>query len=163
MLKSELKRHAALYGIFLAIIICVFGVLVAMTFASRNSWKNGLSHEIQGFLNSFSEETYTVNKFIDINSPFATSSAIFSLIKKGADSNEIYYAVILRIPTITGPAPAVFICEEKSASKKRSVSFAGFCEDFGKAADLADSRLSPSNIDYWKSIVLKIIEKSLIK
>lgn len=161
--KNELKKHAALYGIFCGIIIAVFAIIIMMTIFSRSSWRNGLASELQLALNDYDNGTYTVNKFIEVNSPVSTSAAVYSLIKKGAASNEVYYGVIVRIPTIAGPVPAAFISGEKSASGKRNVSFVRFCEDFGKASDLADSRLSLSIIDYWESMVSKIIDKSLTK
>lgn len=163
MLKSDLKKHAALYGIFFGIIFFVFAVLVAMTFLSRNSWKNGLASEVQKVLNAYAEDTYTVNKFIDIDSPVSTSAAAYSLIKKGAASGEAFYGVIIRIPTITGPAAAVFVSSEKNQQKGQNVRFAGFAENFGKADGLTDTRLSSSNIGYWESVVSRIIEKSLAK
>lgn len=162
MLKSDVKKHAVLYGIFLGIFVGIFAFLILMTFLSRNSWKNGLASSVQTVLNNFEKDTYTVNKFIDLNSPISTSAAAYSLIKKGAPSNEIYYGIIIRIPTITGPAPAVFIYNGKK-SLKQTASFAGFCEDFGKASALADERLSVANISYWESVVPKVIEKSLQK
>lgn len=163
MLKSEIKRNAALYGIFLGIIVGVFAVLIAMVFLSKNSWKNGLSVEVQSVLNDYEKDTYTVNKFIELNSPLSTSAAVYSLIKKGSPANEIYYGVIVRIPSVTGPAPAVFISGEKDLSGKYKFQFAGFAEDFGKAKDLSDVKLLSSDISYWETVVSKSLEKSLAK
>lgn len=155
MLKSEIKKHSAFFGIFLGIIVVVFAVLVTVTLLARNSWKKGLSTEVQAVLNSYEKDSYTVNKFIDLNSPLATSSAVFSLIKKGAPSNSECYGIIIRIPTAAGPAPAVFVYNGGV-----EVLFAGFCGDFGKARGLFDIELSSENIRYWESRIPGIIEKS---
>lgn len=157
-IKSEIKKHSALYGIFLGIVVVAFALLTALTFASRSSWKNGLASQIQKSLNRYESETYTVNKFIEIKSPLSTSAAVYSLIKKGASQNESCYGVIIRIPSLTGPAPAVFVCDLKSSGEKY-VHFAGFAEDFGKAAALADARLLSSGIGYWESVIFKVLDK----
>lgn len=179
MLKSDIKRHAALYGIFFGIIFFVFAVLITMTLLSRNSWKNGLASELQLVLNNYEKDSYTVNKFIDLNSPLSTSAAVYSLIKKGAKSDEFYYGAVVRIQTITGPAPAAFIYSGKklqmqTAKLKNSASeqfangggnvfFAGFCEDFGKAESLADIRLSNANMSHWENMIPRIVKKAVSK
>lgn len=178
MLKSDVKRHAALYGIFFGIIFFVFAVLITMTLLSRNSWKNGLASELQLVLNSYEKDTYTVNKFIDLNSPLSTSAAVYSLIKKGAKSDEFYYGAVVRIQTITGPAPAAFIYSGKKLQAQTSkgqnsasdfskngenVFFAGFCEDFGKAESLADIRLSNANMSHWENMIPRIVKKAVSK
>ena len=178
MLKSDVKRHAALYGIFFGIIFFVFAVLITMTLLSRNSWKNGLASELQLILNNYEKDTYTVNKFIDLNSPLSTSAAVYSLIKKGAKSDEFYYGAVVRIQTITGPAPAAFIYSGKKlqvqaakgqtpasdfSKNGENVFFAGFCEDFGKAESLADIRLSNANMSHWENMIPRIVKKAVSK
>lgn len=179
MLKSDIKRHAALYGIFFGIIFFVFAVLITMTLLSRNSWKNGLASELQLVLNNYEKDTYTVNKFIDLNSPLSTSAAVYSLIKKGAKSDEFYYGAVVRIQTITGPATAAFIysgkklqtqtaklqnsASEPFAHSGENVFFAGFCEDFGKAESLADIRLSNANMSHWENMIPRIVKKAVSK
>lgn len=155
MLKSEIKKHSAFFGIFLGIIVVVFAVLVVFASLARNSWKKGLSSEIQAVLNSYENGSYTVNKFIGLNSPLATSSAVFSLIKKGAPSSSECYGIIIRIPTAAGPAPAVFVYNGGA-----DVLFAGFCGDYGKAQSLFDIELSSENIRYWEKRIPEIIGKS---
>lgn len=162
MLKSDLKKHAALYGIFLGIIVLIFAILVVMTLLSRSSWRNGLSLEVQRVLNEYDPDVYTVNKFIDVNSPLSTSSAVYSLIKKGAPSSETYYGVIIRIQTITGPASAVFVTKNINSGNYQ-VWFAGFAENFGKASPVVDKRLSNSSMEYWESLIPRVIEKSVVR
>ena len=180
MLNFDGKRHAALYGIFFGIIFFVFAVLITMTLLSRNSWKNGLASELQLVLNDYEKDTYTVNKFIDLASPLSTSAAVYSLIKKGAKSDEVYYGAVVRIQTITGPAPAAFIYSVKRLPPQTSkgfqspvseefvysgenVRFAGFCEDFGKAESLADIRLSNANMSHWENVIPRIVKKAVSK
>lgn len=157
MLRLDVKRHATLYGIFFGIIFFVFALLITVTLLSRNSWKSGLAGELQLVLNNYEKDTYTVNKFIDIKSPFSTSAALYSLIKKGAKSDESYYGAVVRIQTIAGPAPAAFVYSGKQ------VVFAGFCEDFGKAESLADFTLSNANIRHWENMIPRIVGKAVSK
>lgn len=180
MLSSDVKRHAALYGIFFGAIFFVFAALIIMTIFSRNSWKNGLASELQLVLNNYEKDTYTVNKFVDLNTPLSTSAAVYTLIKKGAKSDEAYYGAVVRIQTITGPAPAAFIYSVKKPASQASkgfqspasgefvytgaeVRFAGFCEDFGKAESLADIRLSNANMSHWENMIPRIVKKAVSK
>lgn len=163
MLKAELKKQAVLYGIFFGIVAVVFTILIIFTLLSRSSWKNALAVEMQNVLSIYEKDTYTVNKFIELDSPLSTSAVAFSLVKKGAGLNESYYGIIARIPAIMGSAPAVFVIGGRHPLNSENVKFIGFAEDYGKASALADTRFLSSNISYWNTALPKILERSIEK
>ncbi|MBQ0052581.1 MAG: hypothetical protein KBT11_11060 [Treponema sp.] len=158
MPKSEIKKIAISFGKFFGVVFGLFAILITVILLSRNSWKNGLATEMQKVLDVYSPKTYTVSKYIELNTPISTSSSVYSLIKKGSSSAEKYYGVLIRVPTILGPVPAVFIYKENS-----SVYFAGFATDTGKASDLINLKTTSSNMKYWESQIPLIIEKSTRK
>ena len=85
----------------------------------------------------------------------STSAAVYSVIKKGQSKNEIYYGVIVRIPTITGPSPAVFLYNERYGTV-----FAGYALDAAKAANIVNERNATAIIRYWEKLIPKIISQS---
>lgn len=158
MRKEDVKKHLIVYGTFLGFIVLVFAILITLTLLARNSWKTGLANEVQNVLNDNYPDGYTVNKYIELDSLLNTNAAVYSLIKKGASNSDRFYGVIVRIPTITGPLPAVFIYNEDA-----QVNFVGFATETGKANDLVNIRMASGNMNYWESMIPKIIKKSKTK
>ncbi len=111
---------------------------------------------MQSVFNEYESGVYTVNKFIKTKSLISTSSAVYSVIKKGQKQNESYYGVIVRIPTIAGPSPAVFLYNEKFG-----VSFAGYAVDPAKAVNVVSARNSTAIIRHWEKQIPQIISRTL--
>lgn len=158
MLKEDIKKHLTVYGTFLSFVVLTFAVLTTLTLLARNSWKTGLANEVQAVLNENYPDGYTVNKFIELDSLLNTNAAVYSLIKKGASNSDRFYGVIVRIPSVVGPLPAVFIYNEGT-----QVNFVGFATDVGKANDLVNVKMASGNMNYWESMIPKIIKKSKTK
>lgn len=154
-LNESTKKNLTIFSIFFGIIIGMTALLIIMTLLSRNSWKNGLAQEVQNVLDSYQPSTYTVAKSLQLDSTFATSSAVFSLMKKGGQKKQGHYGIIVRMPSILGPLPGVFVYDEGG-----SVFFAGYAVDNGKASSTVDRHVSSTIIKYWEDMIPKIIAKT---
>lgn len=158
MLDERIKEKLVTFSIFFGIIIGTMIILVSSILLSRNSWRNGLALSVQEALNEHASGTYTVNKYINLSTPIKTSAAAYSVIKKGQRQNENHYALIIRIPTISGPFPAVFLYNENKGCE-----FVGYAIKSGKAKNVIRKEISTATIKYWEKRIPKILEKSISK
>lgn len=154
-LDNETKKILKIFSIFFGMIFGMCMLLVIFTVLARNSWKSGLALEVQHVLDSYPEAQYTVGKYLELDSTLSTSTAVYSLLKKDDRKNQKYYGIIVRIPSILGPVPAVFVYNENTG-----VRFAGYAIDNGKASDTVDKQISNSVMNYWENMIPKIISKT---
>ncbi len=153
--KQEVLKLAKKYGIFCAIVLCLFTVLLVVTLFSRESWRQGLAGTLQETLNASYPDTYAVGNPVPLLTPFSTSAAIYNLtLKKVPSSSQQLrqYGVLVRIPTIAGPAPAVFLYSHDSG-----VAFVGYALNYGKAARVFENDIGLKIIQYWQAQVLDIL------
>lgn len=155
MLSTAAKKNLINFGILFGIIFGMCTLLVTTTLLSRASWEKGLKTELQNVLDDYEDESFTVNKFIKLNSTFSTSTAIYSLTKDNG-SNSNYYGFIIRIPSILGPMPAVFIYNPNTSDVK----FVGYAIDLGKAIDTTNYKNANNVMSYWKKQIPIIFEKT---
>lgn len=153
MLNSKDKESLIKLGILIGSFILIFSILLIMTFFSRSSWEKGLRTSVLEVLESYSPNTYISADFVKINSNLSVSAAVYEL-KKTVTTNEKDFAVIIRIPTIVGPEPAVFICNSKT------VNFVGYAINNGKAKNILSENNSFNNISYWVKNIYNILEKA---
>src|SRR5574344_608074 len=105
--KSENTILLKKYFYFLGILVIVTAVLVAFTVLSRNTWQSGLKDQVTEILQQTKKDTYTVGEGIDIRTAFSTSGIVYTVKEKGVKETE--YAVLLRVATLYGPLPALFL------------------------------------------------------
>lgn len=154
-LNSEMKKQLVSFSIFFGIVFFLTVILVTFTLLSRNSWKSGLALEMQLVLDSYQETKFTVNKNLPVESTLSSSVAVYSLLKRDVRKDEKYYGVIVRMPSILGPLPAVFVYSEAAG-----VSFAGYAIDNGKASATVAMPLENTVMRYWEDMIPKIIAKT---
>lgn len=154
-LDPATKKNIVSFASFFGMIFAMTVILVVFTLLSRNSWKNGLAFEMQRVLDSYPAAQYTVGANMRLDSSLSSSAAVYKLIKKDDRKSEKYYGIIIRIPSILGPLPAVFIYNENLGA-----SFAGYAVDNGKASDTAEIHISSSVIKYWEDKLPDIIAKA---
>lgn len=154
-LDNETKKILKIFSIFFGMIFGMCMLIVIFTVLARNSWKSGLALEVQHVLDSYPEAQYTVGKYLELDSTLSTSTAVYSLLKKDDRKNQKYYGIIVRIPSILGPVPAVFVYNENTG-----VRFAGYAIDNGKASDTVCKQISNSVMNYWENMIPKIISKT---
>ena len=152
MLSEQNKVILIKVSILAGAFIVTCAILITMIFLAKGFWKNGLRVSVGQTLERYSENTYKTGDFVELKSQFSPGAAVFNC-KKNNDSNR-YYAVIMRISTISGPAPAVFLCSEYDAE------FAGFAVENGNLKQTMNPDFQEIHIRYWKSLLPKILQKA---
>ena len=71
-------------------------------------------------------------------------------------TGDLYKAIILRIQTLYGPLPAVFIMD-----KEKNVQFVGFSSVHGIVAEQLINNSNSKRINYWKKKIPDILQDSL--
>lgn len=141
-------------GIFCGILAGIFAVLVLFTLLGRNSWKAGLKEKIAQVLNDNLIEGYELTSWVRLRSGLTTSASAYSVSSKDGSA---HYALIIRIPTLYGPVPAVYTCSS-SQSPARFIGFAGMNE----AASLRiESAALHSQIEYWGKRIPEFLETAV--
>ena len=151
------KQLFARYGIFCGILVAMLGILILFTLLSRNSWKKTLAFEVQQVLQENSANNYQVGEKLQLASLFETVCAVFHLSSDNARDTKQFYGVIIRITTIYGPLPAVYVYD----SKNKTAHFI----DFADMNNIASPRISEnsmnSQISRWAKRIPSIVEKNL--
>ncbi len=150
------KKNLRDFGIFFGIIVFMTAILIFSILQTRESWKKGLAVEVQTVLDAYAGEKYIVDKFVAVDSAISTSSAVYSLLRPGTNSKDRCYGVLVRVPSIVGPVPAVFVCGEGEFDNPTFIGYAG---DFGRVGDMLDFRSSDGIMKYWQGMVPKIIKR----
>lgn len=155
MLDKETKNNLRIYGTFLGILVFMTFILITATLLAKNSKKTFLAADMQRVLDQYEPDGYKVGSPLALKSAFSTSAAAFTLDRQNQRQNEFYAGIIIRIPTIFGPMPAVFICKDEEDAV-----FAGYAVDLAKAGGLDSQRLSRGIMNYWQKTIPKIIVRS---
>lgn len=153
--KIELLKK---YGVFLLIIIVMFFLLIGSILLARNSWKEGLKKQVETVLVE-QKNDYRIGNFVKINSPFSTSCAVYELNKKNSKQNG-EYAVIIRLTTLYGQIPAVYLYNEKDENAE----FVRFISLDGTAEKQIQDISKDMQISFWKKRIpsmLKNINKGV--
>lgn len=137
------KKNLARYAILVALASVMAALLVVSSIFSRGSWRRGLSAEVQSVLDR-SGLDYSVGEFLEQKSLMSTSSAVYRI---SGGAGEEGLAVIVRVPSLIGPVPAVFV------SVSGDFEFVGAAGEYGGASPLLDYRLSSGIIDYWRKVL----------
>ena len=154
------KKNLRSYGMFLGIIVFMTAVLIFSILETRGAWQKGLAAEMQSVLDTSGDGKYIVDKFVPVDSVMSTSSAVYSLLKVGTASKDEYYGIIVRVPSIVGPVPAVFVCSEHDLDNPVFIGYAG---DFGKVSDMIEFKYSSGIMNYWQGMVPKIVRKAHVE
>ncbi|MBP3366893.1 MAG: hypothetical protein J6K96_07880 [Treponema sp.] len=128
-------------GIFCGILAGIFGILVLFTLLGRNSWKTGLKEKIVQVLNDNLIEGYELTGWVRLRSGLTASASAYSVSSK----DGAQYAVIIRIPTLYGPVPAVYTC----SSLEEDARFIGFADMNEEISLRIESASLHSQIEYW--------------
>jgi hypothetical protein len=125
------------YGLFVGILAACVLLLFGLVLLTRTSWQNGLRSQAQVVLDRVYPGEYRMSAFIPLNSSFAASAAVFELLTPerivssllGTDANVVQkqYGIILKVPTLFGPLPGVFVSDSMGI-----VHFAGFAFRFAR-------------------------------
>ena len=152
MLSEKNKILLAKISILAGSFIFVTALLIAMIFLAKGFWKSGLKINVENTLSQDSESSWEVGNFVELKSQRSPGAAVFECKKQG--NSKIYYAVIMRIPTLAGPAPAVFVCSESETE------FAGFALDNGKIQQALQPGFQEIRLQYWKNLLPELLLKA---
>ncbi|MBQ5999095.1 MAG: hypothetical protein IJL70_06455 [Treponema sp.] len=139
------------FGIFIGIILFFFMSLFGLIKLSQKSWDEGLKASVQAVLAEKTTEKWVLGNKIYLNSPIASSAALYELRKQ--DSVEKNYAIIIRSATFYGHIPAVYIY-----NKNEGVKFIGYSSVTGKIRKLLDQGKSDSSITQWSRRIPDIVK-----
>lgn len=153
-MKAKTKKNLVIYGSFFGILLAMLAAMFAAVWGARPSWKKGLAAEIQGVLEKSGGDV-RVGRFVELDSMISTSSALYELNGKDAGGR---LALVVRVPSLVGPVPAVFTCARDGSG----VSFEGYVGDFGRTVPVLSSRISRGIMNYWISLVPRIVSRAKI-
>jgi len=131
-----LKKFAILF----VILVLMGTILVCLIKVSRSSWDKGLRTAVINVLSENESKDFSLGNTVAIPSSFSTSCAAFEI------SGTKEMAVIIRLQTIAGSAPAVF--KYKKGDEKAT--FVAFAIDTGRASHLFDRSVFEFGINYWE-------------
>lgn len=139
------------YGIFVGILAFIFGISIYSIKSTSKYWNRYLQFSVEDVLETSAPDTWTVGNAISINNPLAMNSALFEI--RNRKTGTVYSAIIIRIQTLYGPLPAVYIMDSE-----KNVEFVGYSTTTGRIAkQLNENRLNKSII-YWKKKIPQIIK-----
>lgn len=158
-MPNDIKPILKKYGIFFGVMFGMTALVLCFILLARSSWRHGLAQTVQEALNISYPDSYVVGDFKEISSSLATSSAVFAVKPKKANTTELSaYAILVRMPTIAGAEPALFLY-----SSRYGAQFVGYALDTGKAADVLNTDVQKSAIAYWQKQIPIILEKAGVR
>lgn len=148
--KDFFKR----YGIFLAMLVVIFGILIYSIIFSQRSWTQSLKKSVEVVLEEKEPNTWTVENNIKLKNPFAMNGACYEV--RNRKTGDIYKSVILRIQTFYGPIPAVFLLDNED-----KVAFVGYSSLHGVIANQLINNPTSKRIEYWIHKIPTIVNSDL--
>ncbi len=149
--ETEINRTRLIrIGIFSAVVVVLFGLLVLFNFLSRNSWKNGLREQVNNVLSEHESEKTSGLKAGKMALPYSygTSLALYAM-----EGDENLYASIVRIATIFGPQAGVFLYR----SGDEMADFVAFANVDGQMQISMTELSKNAQIRYWRRKIPKIV------
>lgn len=148
------KKFFTNYAFFLLILVIVFGILIYPVLASKKSWATNLGNSVQKVLDEYQEGNYKVTAPVEITKPVATSCAGYNV--NDAKNNRTVYAIIIRVTTLYGPLPGVFIYDPAAVSDK--VIFAGYSNLHGRVNTQLSTNFPDKRREYWQKKIPEIFD-----
>jgi hypothetical protein len=150
--ESKNKQQIISYALFAAILLVLFGITLLFTIIARKSWNNGLREQVQLTLNKNQLSDCIVGKEIPLDSAIITSCNAFDVSVKGKKNSDTQKAVIIKITTMYGPMPAVYLYDNGTEAK-----FIDFASFEGKAVKQIKDMSLNSQIAYWGKRIPSIL------
>ena len=138
------------YGIFAGCIVLLAIVLSVAAIFTKGAGQAGIKTEIARVLEEAEPGVWHIGDFVDFAVPVSSSAACFSV--KGGSGNA--YTCIVRMETIYGPLPAVFISDGKHTAR-----FIGIAGLHGRVYDAIESSGAKSQIRYWAERIPVLIRQ----
>ncbi len=147
--RKKLINASILSGAF----IFACSILIVFVYLTKNSLSSGLKQKVEQTVERYEKGGWKIYNQVEFKLQTAASLFVYRCSKVRGDNSD-YYAVILRISTISGAAPAVFLC------RKGQAVFAGYAFDNGKMEDVMSRENSATPIKYWEKELPLILKKA---
>ena len=139
------------YGIFVAILTILIGLLIYPIKVSQKFWTHNLRTTVEKVLDERNPNTWTVENSVNINNQFTTNAACYDA--RNRKTGDVYKAMIVRIQTLYGPLPAVFLIDNN-----REVDFVGYSSLHGVVNEQLMNNTNSKRIKYWIEKIPTILE-----
>lgn len=144
------KQFFINYGFVVAYLVIIFGILIYITKVSQKSWQNNLKTTVQTVLDDYSNSEWQVGNSIKIKNALSQTTACYEARNK--KNGEMYKAVIIRVQTLYGPIPAVFV-----VTNNDEVSFIGYSSVHGKVQKQLINNNMNKRLNYWQNKIPEIL------
>ncbi len=152
--KSKMKELLRIYGIFSGILIFMLGIIIGAVKISERRRENKLRAAVVKVFSENTEDERQIGKFIKIKSPASLNAALYEINDLRSASKD--YALILRVQTLYGPVPAVFLYNKDGEAK-----LIGFAAISGRIKRLLQDDSSNPRISYWEKRIPEIVNDTL--
>ena len=152
--ENSSKKLLKQYGIFAGVLLGMFALLILVIVFSENKWRTGLKSRIEQVLEKEEPAKWSVGDYVEIKAPVALSAACFQARRK--DTGTKGYVLMLRIETLYGPFPAVFVYDEK-----KSAHFVGIYGLNGRVRDIIGTGKNDARINFWITRIPEIVSKTV--
>ncbi|MCR5217350.1 hypothetical protein [Treponema sp.] len=145
------KKQLIKLGFFVAVIVVLCGLMLALCLTSKKSYSKGLKAQVNSILNKNSFDDMA-DKEIKFSSLLSTTASAWQL-KNNPDS----YVFIIRVTTIYSSVPCVFIYD----SVKDKADFIDFSEISAKARKNIKQSGYYNQINYWKNKIPSLVKANI--
>lgn len=149
------KKLALNFAFFISVVIILFGLLVLMIFATRNTWDKRLQKRVVQTIDRLYPGEYVAGDKVSLQGPYSTSIAAYELIPVSNQSQDSVYGVIIRIASLYGPLPAVY--KYSTATGSEFIGFSVFDSHVGKEAAITESLRNSVQVLRWKKRIPKLL------
>ena len=142
------------YGIYVAILVILFGILLYPVKVAQKAWQKNLKANIEFVLDEREPNGWIVESPVPIKNSFCLSAACYNA--RNRTSGELFKAVILRTQTLYGPLPGVFLVDSEE-----NVEFVGFASLHGRIAEQIknfNKSDKSERISFWKEKIPYILK-----
>ncbi|AEE16805.1 hypothetical protein [Treponema brennaborense] len=157
----NIKKLSIDYGLCMAVIVVLFVLVFVLALFSRQAWNGGLQKQLVSVLSQSHPGEYIVSDPLPIDNPFSVSAAAYQLMPVSSAARGTRYGVIIRIPTLYGSLPGVFVYTENAGAE--FVGIAGFSEDSAKEQAVAASLADSVQISRWEKRIPVILKDAVQK
>lgn len=155
-LNLRTKELWRVYGIFTALLVVMLTAAGGAVKLSSAHWERGLRSVVEKTLSENTDFNGKVGRFVRIKSPFSLSAALFELEPSLSDGAD--YAIVIRVQTMYGPFPAVFVYGKESDTR-----FIGFASISGRVKRLLEDNDFDPRIRYWTAKVPAIMRTAVTR
>ena len=152
----DIKKLSIEYGFFIAIIIVSFAIVCLMLVVAKGSWSDGLQNNLQIVLDNNFSETYDLGDSVKINNSFSVSAVAYKVFEKDNADKLVGCAVLIRIPTIYGFVPAVFLYNLQLDTVD-FVDIADITKQTVKEVNIIDNLRNSIQVNVWSKRIKQIL------